>query len=157
MEVIHQNKLQKRTLLIKKHLTVYLGRNHYDRIGHMAQGLTPAMIAREVLLRRSPLVEQVSHKVSREAVGYLREHLLRGCGDTPVVLLPGISLIPVMVLTQVLNAVLLLPLLVFMVSAGRDVDLMGDLATGRRSAIAQGAVIAVVTVCVGALGVLAVT
>jgi hypothetical protein len=57
----------------------------------------------------------------------------------------------------VLNAVLLLPLLVFMVSAGRDVDLMGDLATGRRGAIAQGAVIAVVTVCVGALGVLAVT
>ena len=74
-----------------------------------------------------------------------------------IVLLPGISLIPVMVLTQVLNAVLLLPLLVFMVSAGRDVDLMGDLATGRRGAIAQGAVIAVVTVCVGALGVLAVT
>ena len=74
-----------------------------------------------------------------------------------IVLLPGISLIPVMVLTQVLNAVLLLPLLVFMVSAGRDVDLMGDLATGRRGAIAQGAVIAVVTVCVGALGVLGVT
>ncbi|HMV72659.1 MAG TPA: DUF2238 domain-containing protein [Pseudomonadales bacterium] len=33
-----------------------LGRNHYDRLGHIAQGVTPAMIAREVLLRRSPLV-----------------------------------------------------------------------------------------------------
>ena len=33
-----------------------LARNHYDRIGHIAQGFVPAMIAREVLLRRSPLV-----------------------------------------------------------------------------------------------------
>ena len=33
-----------------------LSRNHYDRIGHLAQGMVPAMIAREVLLRRSPLV-----------------------------------------------------------------------------------------------------
>jgi putative membrane protein len=31
-------------------------RNHYDRVGHIAQGFFPAIIAREVLLRRSPLV-----------------------------------------------------------------------------------------------------
>ncbi|MES2308528.1 MAG: DUF2238 domain-containing protein [Verrucomicrobiota bacterium] len=31
-------------------------RNHYDRIGHFAQGFIPALIAREILLRRSPLV-----------------------------------------------------------------------------------------------------
>jgi len=30
-------------------------RNHYDRIGHFAQGFVPAMIAREILIRRSPL------------------------------------------------------------------------------------------------------
>lgn len=30
-------------------------RNHYDRIGHFAQGFVPAILAREVLLRRSPL------------------------------------------------------------------------------------------------------
>ena len=30
-------------------------RNHYDRIGHLAQGFIPAVIAREVLLRTSPL------------------------------------------------------------------------------------------------------
>lgn len=30
-------------------------RNHYDRIGHFAQGFVPAIIAREVLLRNSPL------------------------------------------------------------------------------------------------------
>ena len=30
-------------------------RNHYDRIGHLAQGFIPALIAREILLRTSPL------------------------------------------------------------------------------------------------------
>ena len=30
-------------------------RNHYDRIGHFAQGFVPAMVAREILVRRSPL------------------------------------------------------------------------------------------------------
>lgn len=30
-------------------------RNNYDRIGHLAQGFIPAIIAREVLLRRTPL------------------------------------------------------------------------------------------------------
>jgi putative membrane protein len=30
-------------------------RNHYDRIGHFAQGFIPAILAREVLLRRTPL------------------------------------------------------------------------------------------------------
>jgi putative membrane protein len=32
-----------------------LGRNHYDRLGHLAQGFIPAIAAREILLRRSPL------------------------------------------------------------------------------------------------------
>ena len=32
-----------------------LARNHYDRLGHLAQGFVPAMVAREILLRRSPL------------------------------------------------------------------------------------------------------
>ena len=30
-------------------------RNHYDRIGHFAQGFVPAILAREILLRRTPL------------------------------------------------------------------------------------------------------
>jgi len=30
-------------------------RNHYDRVGHLAQGFVPAILAREVLLRTSPL------------------------------------------------------------------------------------------------------
>ncbi len=32
-----------------------LARNHYDRIGHFAQGFVPAIVAREVLLRKTPL------------------------------------------------------------------------------------------------------
>lgn len=32
-----------------------LERNHYDRLGHFAQGFVPAILAREVLLRLSPL------------------------------------------------------------------------------------------------------
>ena len=34
---------------------LHLTRNNYDRIGHFAQGFVPAIIAREILLRRSPL------------------------------------------------------------------------------------------------------
>ena len=33
----------------------HFSRNHFDRLGHFAQGFVPAMIAREVLLRRTPL------------------------------------------------------------------------------------------------------
>jgi putative membrane protein len=32
-----------------------LARNHYDRLGHFAQGFVPAILAREMLWRRSPL------------------------------------------------------------------------------------------------------
>lgn len=32
-----------------------LSRNHYDRLGHVAQGFIPAMAARELLLRHTPL------------------------------------------------------------------------------------------------------
>lgn len=32
-----------------------LERNHYDRLGHLAQGFVPAIAAREILLRKSPL------------------------------------------------------------------------------------------------------
>ena len=35
--------------------TFELSRNHYDRVGHLAQGFIPAMVARELLLRLTPL------------------------------------------------------------------------------------------------------
>jgi putative membrane protein len=33
-----------------------LARNHYDRLGHLAQGFIPAILVREILVRKSPLV-----------------------------------------------------------------------------------------------------
>ncbi len=33
-----------------------LSRNHYDRLGHFVQGFVPAILAREILLRKTPLV-----------------------------------------------------------------------------------------------------
>jgi len=30
-------------------------RNHYDRLGHLVQGFVPAVLAREILLRKTPL------------------------------------------------------------------------------------------------------
>ncbi|MDP3088598.1 MAG: DUF2238 domain-containing protein [Methylotenera sp.] len=32
-----------------------LDRNYYDRLGHVAQGFVPAIVVREILLRKSPL------------------------------------------------------------------------------------------------------
>ncbi len=32
-----------------------LARNHYDRLGHLAQGFVPAILAREILLRKTKL------------------------------------------------------------------------------------------------------
>jgi len=35
--------------------TLHLARNHYDRVGHFAQGFVPFILTREILIRRSPL------------------------------------------------------------------------------------------------------
>ena len=37
---------------------MHLGRNPYDKIGHFMQGLVPAILAREILLRRSYLTSK---------------------------------------------------------------------------------------------------
>ena len=36
--------------------TFDLSRNYYDRVGHLAQGFVPAIVAREILIKKSPLV-----------------------------------------------------------------------------------------------------
>jgi putative membrane protein len=35
--------------------TFELSRNHYDKVGHFAQGFIPAVIIREILIRKSPV------------------------------------------------------------------------------------------------------
>lgn len=44
-------------------------RNPYDRIGHFAQGFVPAIVAREILLRRSPLGETMWKGPSPSSAG----------------------------------------------------------------------------------------
>lgn len=68
-----------------------------------------------------------------------------------VVLIPGLPLVPVLVLTQVLNAVLLLPLLVLMYALSRDATLMGQNVVSRLSGSAYLVTIGLVSLCVGAL------
>ncbi|MFZ4518301.1 MAG: NRAMP family divalent metal transporter [Microthrixaceae bacterium] len=68
-----------------------------------------------------------------------------------VVLIPDVPLVPVLVLTQVLNAVLLLPLLVFMAGIARDRDLMGRFTAGRAATVAYVVAIALIAACVVAL------
>lgn len=74
-----------------------------------------------------------------------------------IVLIPGAPLIPILVLSQVLNAVLLLPLLVFIYAISRDRDLMGDHTASGPAAALYLAIIVCITVCVGALFVLGFT
>ena len=68
-----------------------------------------------------------------------------------LILLPGVPLIRVLVLTQILNAVLLLPLLFFMYGISRDIRLMGEFASTKRMRSIYGVIIALVSICVIAL------
>ncbi len=55
-----------------------------------------------------------------------------------IVLVPNAPLIAILVGTQVLNAVLLIPLLFAMIGLGRDRALMGRFAIGPRATIGYG-------------------
>jgi Mn2+/Fe2+ NRAMP family transporter len=73
-----------------------------------------------------------------------------------VVLVPEAPLVPILYLTQALNAVLLLPLLVLMLGVARDPDVMGDQTTGRAGSAAAVATIGLVALAVGTLALLTV-
>lgn len=74
-----------------------------------------------------------------------------------VVMVPAAPLVPVLVLSQVLNAVLLLPLLLFMYGIARDRDLMGSYRASSGLSALYLVTIAVIGVCVLALLVLSFT
>lgn len=65
-----------------------------------------------------------------------------------LVLIPGMPLVPVLVLSQVLNAVLLLPLLFYMAGIARDPRLMGDRIAPRSITYVYYVVIALIIVCI---------
>jgi NRAMP (natural resistance-associated macrophage protein)-like metal ion transporter len=71
-----------------------------------------------------------------------------------IVLVPGIPLIAVLVLSQVLNAVLLLPLLVFMYLLARDPQLMGRYHVSGASAAFYVVTIGAIAACLVALAIL---
>jgi NRAMP (natural resistance-associated macrophage protein)-like metal ion transporter len=73
-----------------------------------------------------------------------------------IVLIPGAPLIPILFLSQALNAVLLLVLLPFIRSLAKDRRIMGDHALGRADRWVTGIALALVAASVLALGVLAV-
>ncbi len=73
------------------------------------------------------------------------------------VLVPNIPLVTILIATQVLNAVLLVPLLFAMIGIGRDADLMGRFRIGGAGAIAYGLTTAAVVACVAALAVTSLT
>ncbi len=75
---------------------------------------------------------------------------------TVIVLTPDAPLVTILVGTQVLNAVLLVPLLLAMVGLGRDRTLMGEFATGRAGTAVYAGTTAMVLLCVITLGVTAV-
>src|SRR5512133_1013357 len=72
-----------------------------------------------------------------------------------IVLFPGAPLVPILFLTQALNAVLLLPLLVVMILLVRDRTLMGEDASGTAHTFLAAALTALVAACALTLAVLA--
>ena len=70
-----------------------------------------------------------------------------------IVLIPGAPLVPILFLTQAVNAVMLLPLLAMIVHLTRDATLMGELRIGKVSAWAAWATTALIAVTVAALAV----
>jgi NRAMP (natural resistance-associated macrophage protein)-like metal ion transporter len=73
-----------------------------------------------------------------------------------LVLIPGAPLIPILFLSQALNAVLLLPLLVLLSRMSRDPAIMGRYRSSRAGAALQTLVTAALTICVVTLLVLTV-
>jgi NRAMP (natural resistance-associated macrophage protein)-like metal ion transporter len=73
-----------------------------------------------------------------------------------IVLIPGAPLIPILFLTQAVNAVMLLPLLAMIAHLTRDASLMGELRIGTVSAWAAWATTGLIAVTVVALAVVSV-
>ena len=65
-----------------------------------------------------------------------------------LIMIPGVSLVWILISSQILNAILLLPLLSYMYGIAKDKKLMGEFVAKRSSLNVYGSVIALVGVCV---------
>lgn len=92
----------------------------------------------------------------RRAPFFYGSYLLVAGVAMVIVLLPGQSLIPLLVMTQVLNAVALPPLLLFMYRLSRDPQLMGGHQVRGALAALYLLTIAAIVLCIGALFILSV-
>ena len=68
-----------------------------------------------------------------------------------LVLIPGVPLIKILVMTQIVNAILLLPLLFYMFGIARDSRLMGEYKASDRMLAIYALIIALIFICVGTL------
>ena len=68
-----------------------------------------------------------------------------------LVLLPGAPLIKILLLTQILNAILLLPLLLYMFGIAKDQRLMGEYKASTRMLGIYGIIITLIFTCVATL------
>jgi Mn2+/Fe2+ NRAMP family transporter len=135
--------------------------------GHVASGLFAFGLLGAGLLAASVLPLSTAYSVSeafgREAAlddpvrrapffyGTFAIVTIVGAG---IVLVPEIPLVPILFGTQVVNAVLLLPLLVAMTRLGRDRELLGEHANGTTAHAFALAALALVALSVAALAVL---
>ncbi len=101
-------------------------------------------------------VESALNDRPREAPAFYGTYATVVVVAVAIVLVPGAPLVPILFLSQALNAVLLLPLLVFVVGIARDRDLMGEHALGRWGFAAASVAVTALAGCVLALLVLTV-
>ena len=99
---------------------------------------------------------RVEAPVREEPVFYGTYALVVGVGAL-VVLVPGAPLVPILFITQAINAVLLLPLLAFIALLTRDRSLMGQYATGRAWTVVIVAVTLMIAAATIVLGVVLVS
>ena len=113
--------------------------------------LATAYSVSEVLGQEAALDDSI-----REAPVFYGTFAVVIAAASAIVLIPGAPLVPILYLSQALNAILLLPILVFVVGISRDRTLMGEHASGRVGTILAVLAIVLLALCVGALGVLSV-
>lgn len=94
----------------------------------------------------------VDDRFSDAKLFYLTFGLVTLAGSLAV-LIPNAPLVTILVATQVVNAVLLVPLLFAMIGIGRDRDLMGPFVIGRSGTVVYVVTTVLVVSCVVALGI----
>jgi NRAMP (natural resistance-associated macrophage protein)-like metal ion transporter len=136
--------------------------------GNLASTLFGAGLLGAALLAASILPLSTAYSVSevagreaklddrfRDAPVFYSTYGLLVVSAVVLVLIPGAPLIPILFLSQALNAVLLLPLLGFVIGLIRDPELMGDQASGRWGTVVLLSMTVLLALCLGALAVAA--